>query len=128
MAAALPAENMADAPASVMKTVIQLLFVAVLLHGLARAALVSWKYYQFKDAIEEELIFSEFTSLDRIHTRIVELAGEYEIPIEEEVIDVTREGLRTMVDAAYTEEVKLLPRIYEPVWAFDASVTVRAVR
>lgn len=111
-----------------MKTVIQLALVAVLLHGMARAALVSWKYYQFKDAIAEELVFSEFTSIDRIHTRVVELAGEYEIPIEADVIDITREGLRTTVAAAYTEPVKLLPRIYEPLWEFDASVQVRAVR
>jgi hypothetical protein len=111
-----------------MKTIIKLLVAAVFLNALAQGAWASWRYYQFKDAMEEALLFSEFTSLERVHERLVELAREHDVPIESDAISVKRQGLITQVDAAYTEQVRLVPRLYEPVWTWDASVAIRAVR
>jgi hypothetical protein len=111
-----------------MKTFIKLFIAAVLLNAIAQGAWASWRFYQFKDAVEAELLFAERAQLDAIHNRVVELAQEYEVPLESDAIAVSRQGLVTKVDAAYTEQVSLVPRLYEPVWTWDASVAVRAVR
>lgn len=112
-----------------MKLVLKLAIVALLLHAILRAGLASWKQYQFKDAIEEELIFADQRLTDEVlHGRIVEIANKYDVPIESDALEVSRQGYWTRVSAIYSEQVKLVPRFYEPVWRFDASVEVRALR
>jgi hypothetical protein len=111
------------------KTLLKLLVVAVVLQAAARAGLASWRHYQFKDAIEEELIFADARVTDDVlHGRIVELASRLEVPIDGETVEVNRQGHVTRVHAVYTQQVKLVPRIFEPVWSYDASVEVRARR
>lgn len=112
-----------------MKLVLKLVIVFVLLNAIGRAGVASWKQYQFKDAIEEELIFADQRLTDdALQKRIVELANRYDVPLEGDSVEVTRQGYWTRVNVAYTEKVKLVPRFYEPVWTFDASAEVRALR
>lgn len=112
-----------------MKLVLKLVIVAALLNAIGRAGLASWKQYQFKDAIEEELIFADQRlTNEALHKRVLELANRFDVPIESDAVDVTRQGYWTRVNATYAEKVKLVPRFYEPVWSFDASAEVRALR
>ncbi|MFN2445083.1 MAG: hypothetical protein ABR606_05800 [Vicinamibacterales bacterium] len=112
-----------------MKTLLKLLIVAVVLHGATRATIATWRHYQFQDAVEEEMIFADVRATpDVLHDRVMELAHQYEIPLDNDALQVTKTGFRTQVSAAYTEQVKLVPRFYEPTWTFDASVDVRAIR
>lgn len=112
-----------------MKLLLKLLIVAVMLNAVARAGFASWKQYQFKDAIEQELIFADQRLTDEVlYGRIVELAAKYDVPLAEDDLEVSHQGYWTRVNAVYTEKVKLVPRFYEPVWRFDSSVEVRAIR
>ncbi len=111
-----------------MKTIIKIFVAAVLLHAVAQGAWASWRYYQFKDAVEQELLFSERTTPEVIQTRVVELAQEYEVPLKEDAVQVSRQGIITRVNAVYTEQVTLVPRLYEPVWTWNALIQVRSIR
>jgi hypothetical protein len=107
-----------------MKTIVKLLIAAAILNGTARAAMAAWRYYQFKDAAQQTLIFGADATISQLHERILQRAMELALPVEPQDVEVTRSGPRTVATASYTEAVELFPRYSYP---FDFSYTVDAV-
>ena len=104
-----------------MKTILKLLIAAAILNGTARAAMATWRYYQFKDATQQTLIFGANATTAQLHDLILQRAGELELPVQPENVEVTRDGQRTLARASYTESVELFPRYFYP---FDFSFAV----
>ena len=112
-----------------MKTLIKLIIVAAIVNGAARVGWASWRHYQFQDAVEEEMIFAEInTRPEVLHARIMELAATHEVPLDAEALHVTKQSFRTQVAGPYSVKISLIPGFYEPMWTFQTTVDVRAIR
>jgi hypothetical protein len=110
-----------------LKTIIQLLIAALVVNGCVRLGGASWRNYQFKDAVEQELRFGAQSTTSDLHTRIVQLAEDYEIALEYDGVVVERRGQETLVSASYTEPIALVPGFYTREQLFEIDVRVRAL-
>jgi hypothetical protein len=108
-----------------MKTLIQIIFAFVLLTGAVQAGRAAVKHYSFVDAVQEAMIFASSRTEEQIADKVLELAGEYEIPLDPDKVMVERQPYQINIEAPYTDKVNLLPGVYTRTWNFDTSVHVR---
>jgi hypothetical protein len=111
-----------------LKTIIQLLIAALLVNACVRGGAAAWRYYTFKDAVEQEARFGGKTTASELQQRIVDLAADYEITLDPADVEVTRDGQTTSVTAAYIEPIELVPRLYVRQHIFEFAVSVRPTR
>jgi hypothetical protein len=108
-----------------MKTILKLAVTAVVLTVLFQATRAAIRHYVFVDALQEALLFVGNRTEDELVERVMQIAGDHEIPLDQGNVSVRREPFRVVVDAAYTANINLLPGVYRRDWPFDASVSVR---
>jgi hypothetical protein len=104
-----------------MKTLIKLIIAALIVHATWRAGPVYFRYYQFKDGVQQTAQFSGTRSENELHNRVLELARELQVPLEADRLRVRRQDNRTLIDATYDERLELLPRYFYP-WQLRVSV------
>lgn len=105
------------------KTVIKLALAALLVHACWRSGNVFLRYYKFKDAVHETVLFDSAKSDAQLQARVLELAQQYDVPVPPESITVLRVQNRTIVKAVYTDQVELVPTKFYP-WEFNVDVDV----
>jgi hypothetical protein len=104
-----------------MKTLIKLIIAALLLHATWRAGTVYFRYYQFKDEVQQIALFSGTRSENDLHKRVMELAGEFQVPLDPDRVTVRRQNNHTLINATYLEQVEVLPRYFYP-WQLTLNV------
>ena len=108
-----------------MKTIIQIAVALVLLTGAVQAGRAAVKHYSFVDAVQEAMLFAGSRTEEQIAERVMEIAGDHEIPLDPENLTVERQPYQINIEAPYTDRVDLLPGVYARSWDFEASVHVR---
>ena len=103
------------------KTIIKLAIAALVVHACWRSGNVFLKYYKFKDAVHEAVLFSNSKSDALLQGRVMELARQHEIPIEAENVEILHSENRTLVNAVYTDQIELVPTKFYP-WQFKVNV------
>jgi hypothetical protein len=104
-----------------MKTVIKLIIAAVLVNAAYRSGSVFLKYYQFKDETQQMILFGQAETTPALTSQILAEAMKRDVPLNEDGINVTRQGMRTVAEVAYTEAVEVFPRYVYPVaFSFNA--------
>lgn len=98
-----------------MKTILKLLVTLAVLNAVARAGSAAWTYYQFKDAVQQAVIFGAGTPVTQLHNQVLARAAEMEVPLAPENVGVEREGARTWASVAYTQPVEFFPRVVYPI-------------
>jgi hypothetical protein len=111
-----------------LKTLIRLLVAALILHACYRGAEATWRYYSFKDDVEQEARFGATTSTSELQRRILLIAAEHGIEIDPADIVITKQGMYVSVAAAYLDYVDVLPRVYTHEQLFEFEVDVHPVR
>ena len=111
-----------------MKTILRLLIAGLLLNAGARVGMAFWRYYEFKDSVEQEARFGELKTAATLHQQILQLAEEQGIDIYPADVVVQIDGTQTVVSAIYGEEIELLPRLYRREHLFEFEVTVQPAR
>jgi hypothetical protein len=104
-----------------MKTLIKLIIAALIVHGTWRAGMVYFRYYQFKDGVQQTAQFSGTRSEQDLHNRVVELARELQVPLDADRVTIRRQDNHTLIDATYDERIELLPRYFYP-WQLRVNV------
>jgi len=104
-----------------MKALIKLIIAALIVHATWRAGTVYFRYYQFKDGVQQTALFSGTRSESELQNRVVELARELQVPLEADRATVRRQDNHTFIDATYEERIELLPRYFYP-WEFRVNV------
>jgi hypothetical protein len=92
-----------------MRTLIKLALVALLINASWQLFSVYWSHFKFVDAVQATTQFRGDKTEEQIRTRILELAGEFDLPISDENLTIQGNRTHTVVDSAYTRSVKLLP-------------------
>ena len=111
-----------------MKTIIQLLIAALILNACVRAGAAAWRFYEFKDEVEQEARFGSNQSTSALRQQILKIAAEHEIEMEPADVTVTRGIAETTVSAAYLDYIELVPRFYTREHLFEFEVSVHPVR
>ena len=102
-----------------MKTLIKLLIAAVIVNATGRMALSAWTNYQFRDSVQEVVLFGAHETLADLKNEIMKEAGEQGVPVDDEDVIVERQGMLTTAEASYVDEIELFPRYVYPMnWSF----------
>jgi hypothetical protein len=108
-----------------MKTIIQLAVAFTLITGAVQGGRAAIKHYSFVDAIQEAMLFASSRNEEQIAEKVMELAGDYQIPLDPAKLSVERLPYQINIQAPYTDQVNLLPGVYTRTWDFETSVHVR---
>ena len=104
-----------------MKTLIKLLIAAVIVNSVYRCGSVALKYYQFKDQVQQMVLFGQSETAPQLTSQILEEAKKRSVPLDDEGLTVSRQGARTVADVSYSENVEVFPRYLYPVtFSFSA--------
>jgi len=103
-----------------MKLLIKLAIVALLANAVFRVGTEYITYIKFRDAIRDAAMFKAKTD-DELRKRIMELAGDYEIPLDEDAVTIRREERHVFVEGSYKKQVEIAPR-FEFDWPFTWSI------
>ncbi len=98
-----------------MKSVLKLLLMLAVLNALFHSGRAAITYYQLKDSTEQMLTFGGAMPTEQLRARILEKAGEMDVPLQPEDLEVRRQGARTTASASYTQGVEVLPNYRYPV-------------
>ena len=105
------------------KTIVKLAFVALLANATWHVFAVYLAHYKFKDSVTSTAQFGSEKSESQLRERILELAGEFELPVTDENLSIRREAHRTIVETSYKRPVELVPG-YKYPWPFTIYVDV----
>jgi hypothetical protein len=98
-----------------MKTLFKLVIAILVLNAAVRGAMAMWQYYQFKDAAQQIVLFSQRAEPEDIQADIVARATELRVPVQPDDIKVSRDGQRTVAEGSYTTPVEFFPNYAWPV-------------
>jgi hypothetical protein len=102
-----------------MKTVIKLLVAALIVNATARLGLSAWTQYQFRDSVQELVLFGSSETPADLKKEIIEEAADQGVPVADDDVLVDREGMLTTAQATYVDEIELFPRyVYPMTWTF----------
>ena len=90
-------------------------------HALYQVAPVWWHYRAFKEAVADLALNGRGQPDSAILDGVMELAGENQVPLDRDSVQIRRDHDRLFVDAAYVEDLKVLPG-YQYPWQFDVNV------
>ena len=103
-----------------MKVVIKLLIVALIVNGTWRVGSAYLTFYRFTDAVAETTLHRGKKTDAQLRERVVELANEYDIPIDES-LTVTRKDDHILVDGSFRRPIAILPG-FTYNWPFTVHV------
>ena len=102
-----------------MKTVIKLLVAAVVLNATVRLGMSAWTQYQFRDTVQEMVLFGATHTTAELKKEIIEEASEQGVPVADDDVDVQRQGMLTTAESTYVDDIELFPTyVYPMTWSF----------
>jgi len=104
-----------------MKLLFKLLIVALIANATWRVGSAYLNYYRFKDAVRETTQHRGTKTDAQIHDRVFELVNEYDIPVTEETLAITRRDNHTIVEGLYVRTLELVPT-FKSDWRFEVYV------
>jgi len=92
-----------------MKLLFKLLIVALIANATWRVGSAYLDYYRFKDAVREATAHRGTKTDGEIHDRVFQLVIEYDIPVTDENLKITRRDNHTIVEGSYVRPVEVVP-------------------
>ena len=80
-----------------LRTLIKLALVALLINASWQLFSVYWSHFKFVDAVQSLTQFRGDKSDDQIRNRILELAGEFDVPVSDENLTLQGTRIHTVV-------------------------------
>jgi hypothetical protein len=105
----------------VVKTLIKLAFAALLVNATWQLFTVYWAHFKFRDAVEATTQFRGEKTDSQVRERILELAGQFDVPVSDDNLSIQEDGKHTIVDTEYKRTVDLVPGFSYP-WPFTLHV------
>ncbi len=104
-----------------MKLILKLVVAALLANAAWRIGSSYVAFYKFKDAVNEEAQFGGDKSVDQLRDRVVDLAHQYDLPVDGDTVTITQGNQRTRIAGSYTKVIEVVPGFKYP-WAFSWDV------
>ena len=109
------------------RLVIKLALVALIAHGAWRVGSAYASYYKFRDAVEQATQYGPDKSDAELRAHVLELAAQYDIPLDEDGFTIERDVNHTIVDGAFIRPIELLPGYKRP-WSFTFHVDTFVIK
>lgn len=109
------------------KRLVELVIAAAIAYAVWHVGIAFLHYYEFDDSLEELARFSARRTETEVRDRVLQLAEQYEIPLDPEALVIRTDTDSTQILAPYTQEVKILPN-YSYFWKLEAQASVMHVR
>jgi len=104
----------------VVKLFLKLAVVALLANAAYRVGLEYLTYVKFRDAVRDAATYKTKDD-DELRSRIMDLAGDYDIPLAQDAVTIHREDRQIMVDGSYTKPIEVVPT-FQYNWPFTWSI------
>ena len=111
-----------------MKTILGLLFAALVVNACVRLGDSVWRNYQLEDSINQETRFGDSRTATMLKRKILQHASDHGVELSDEDVVVERRGADTYVSVQYAEALELIPRAYVHEQTYDITMTVQPVR
>jgi hypothetical protein len=111
-----------------MKTILGLLFAALVVNACVRFGDSVWRNYQLEDAINQETRFGDARTPTMLRRKILQHAVDHGVELTADDVVVERRGAQTYVSVQYAEDLELVPRAYVHEQAYDITISVQPVR
>lgn len=98
-----------------LRNLVRVAVLVLIVHALYRFALPYMHYHQFKDAVAEAATFAKDRTDTELLDRIMRLAERYQIPVEPDDVQITRDAQYTYINVAYEEQIEWLPSYKRPM-------------
>jgi hypothetical protein len=109
-----------------MKVLIRIAIVVLLANASWRLFTAYTAHYRFRDAVEQVSQFGEKLSDAQLQQKVIDLAGQFDVPVTADNFTIRHELNHTLIDGTYKRPVELLPTIpYD--WAFAWHVDTLSV-
>ena len=86
-----------------------LIVVAAVLNGAYQVGMDEYRYSQFKDSVHSRLTLGKDTPVEDLKQQMLQKAVELKLPVSEDKLTVSREGVRTSVSVSYSSETEPFP-------------------
>jgi len=103
------------------KSIVKILLVVLCAHALWRVGSSYISYYRFRDAVTELAIHATGKSDAQLKDRVMELAAEYDEPVDPDALAIRQEEHHTYVETEYSKPILLFPG-YEYQWPYSLKV------
>ncbi len=100
------------------RKIVKVAVFLLIANALYQVTPVALHNMQFKDALQQLVLYSQKATDAELVNRTMALADENNIPLEREYVRVLRETGSIHISASYVEPLRLLPRYAYP-WQFD---------
>ena len=104
-----------------MRNLIRLAVLLLIANALYRFVPVYLHYYQFKDGVQETALFAKDKTDTELVDRVMTLAERYQIPIERDAVQVSRDTRLTHITLMYEEQIEWVPT-YRRTMPFTVAV------
>ena len=104
-----------------LRNLVRLAVVLLIPHALYRFVPVYLHHYQFKDAVAEAAKFAKDRSDTELVDRVMVLAERYQIPLDREAVQVSRDKQMTYITLTSEEQIEWVPTYKKPM-PFTVSV------
>lgn len=104
------------------KLLLKLAVVALLANAAYHVGSEYLTYIKFRDAIRDAAMFKAKNDTE-LMARIVELAAQYEVPLQEENVTIERVERKVNVEGWYDKPIEIVPNYHYP-WHFGLSLEV----
>jgi hypothetical protein len=101
-----------------MKTLIKLLIAALIANATWRIGTEYLSYYKFKDSVREFNQHRAPKDDAQIRDRIMELASQYDIPLDDQAVAISHLNNHTIVDGSYVKPIEIVPT-FRYNWPFE---------
>jgi len=108
-----------------MKTIIKIIIVLFILTAMFNAGRAAFNNYSFEDAVHEGLLFDPNASDTEVTEMVMKLAREYDIPLDPSGIKIQSKGQDLVVNMSYSQNVVLVPGVFQRDWTFEPSTSTR---
>jgi hypothetical protein len=103
-----------------LKNLVRLAIFLLFANALYQFVPVYMHYYQFKDAVAETAMFAKDRSDADLKDRVMVLAQRFQIPLDPEAVQITRDKQMTYITLVYEEEIHWAPA-YKRVMPFHVA-------
>ena len=91
------------------KLILKLAVAALIANAAWRLGTAYLSFYKFKDAVQEATQFGADKGDAMLQSRILELAGDYDVPLTPDGFTIQHRDNHTIVDGSYVRTVDLFP-------------------
>ena len=104
-----------------MRNLVRFAVAGLLVNATVQFVPVYVHNHQFTDAVAEAALFSKERPIDEIAEQVMELAARYDIPLDVEVVQVTKDRQKTYINLVYEQQIAWIPGYRRPM-PFDIAV------